>query len=117
MGTCALVLAGCGAIVVDAQTGALPHVGLALTFGLIIMVMVAAIGHLSGAHFNPAVTIAFAVTRHFAWREVPAYVGAQLLGAVGGALTLPLLFGPVASLAGMIYQVLRVEQSSKEPSA
>ena len=102
VGTYALVLAGCGAIVVDAQTGALTHVGVALTFGLIIMVMVAATGHLSGAHFNPAVTLAFAVTRHFAWREVPAYVGAQLLGAIGGALSLLILFGPVANLGATV---------------
>src|SRR5687767_1486579 len=62
IGTYALVTAGCGAIVVNAQTGALTHVGIALVFGLIIMVMIAATGHLSGAHFNPAVTIAFALT-------------------------------------------------------
>lgn len=102
VGTYALVLAGCGAIVVNAQTGALTHVGIALTFGLIIMVMVAAAGHLSGAHFNPAVTVAFSITRHFAWRDVPVYVGAQLLGAAGGALTLDGLFGPVANLGATL---------------
>jgi aquaporin NIP len=102
VGTYALVLAGCGAIVVDAQTGALTHVGVEITFGLIIMVMVTATGHLSGAHFNPAVTLTCAVTRHFAWREVPAYVGVKLLGAVGGALSLLVLFGPVASLGATV---------------
>lgn len=91
IGTFALVTAGCGAIMVNAQTGALTHVGIALTFGLIITVMIVATGHISGAHFNPAVTIAFAVTRHFPWREVVSYVVAQLLGAVLGALTLRLL--------------------------
>jgi aquaporin NIP len=98
IGTFALVTAGCGALMVNAQTGALTHVGIALTFGLIITVMIAATGHISGAHFNPAVTIAFAVTRHFPWREVVYYVVAQLLGAVLGALTLRLLIGDVAAL-------------------
>ena len=52
-GTYALVTAGCGAIMVNALTGTLTHIGIAFTFGLIIMVMVAATGHISGAHFNP----------------------------------------------------------------
>lgn len=102
VGTYALVTAGCGAIMVDAVTGALTHVGVALTFGLIIMAMIAAAGHLSGAHFNPAVTVAFAVTRHFPWREVPLYIGSQVLGAIGGGLTLRLLFGPVANLGATL---------------
>jgi aquaporin NIP len=98
VGTYALVTAGCGAIMVNALTGTLTHVGIAFTFGLIIMVMVAATGHISGAHFNPAVTIAFAMTRHFAWRDVPIYIGSQVIGAISGAFTLRLLFGPVANL-------------------
>ncbi|MDQ2805392.1 MAG: aquaporin [Chloroflexota bacterium] len=102
VGTYALVTAGCGAIMVDSQTHALTHLGVALTFGLIIMVMIAATGHLSGAHFNPAVTVAFALTRHFPWREVPAYVAGQLLGSVAGALTLQGLFGPVARLGATV---------------
>lgn len=87
---------------VNAQTGELGHVGVSLTFGLIILVMRAAVGHISGAHFNPAVTIAFAVTRHFPWREVFIYVVAQLLGAVLGVLTLRLLIGDVASLGAIL---------------
>lgn len=101
-GTYALVTAGCGAIVVESTTGALTHVGVALTFGLIITVMIAATGHLSGAHFNPAVTLAFALTRHFAWRDLPIYIGAQLVGATGGALTLQALFGPIANLGATL---------------
>lgn len=97
-GVYALVTAGCGAIVVNSQTGVLGHIGVALTFALVIAVMVAATGHLSGAHLNPAVTVAFALTRHFPWREVPAYLLGQLVGAVAGALTLQALFGPVANL-------------------
>jgi aquaporin NIP len=85
----ALVFAGCGAIVADARyDGALGTVGIAIVFGLIIMVMVYATGHLSGAHINPAVTIAFTVTRHFPARDALAYVGAQIAGATAGALTL-----------------------------
>lgn len=102
VGTYALVTAGCGAIMVNAESGVLGHVGIALTFGLIIMVMIAAVGHLSGAHFNPAVTVAFALTRHFPWREVPLYIGGQFLGALLGAVTLRLLFGDVASLGATL---------------
>lgn len=91
--TFGLVTAGCGAIVVEARTGALGHVGVALTFGLVVTVMVAAVGHVSGAHINPAVTAAFALFRHFPWREVPGYLAAQLAGAAAAAGTLALLFG------------------------
>lgn len=102
VGTYALVTAGCGAIMVDTTTGALGHMGVAFTFGLIIMVMIAATGHLSGAHFNPSVTCAFALTRHFPWREVPWYVGGQLIGAIMGALTLRGLFGVTANLGATL---------------
>jgi MIP family channel proteins len=85
----ALVFAGCGAIVTDASyDGALGTVGIGLVFGLIIMVMIYATGHLSGAHINPAVTIAFTLTRHFAWRDAAAYIAAQLAGATTAALLL-----------------------------
>jgi aquaporin NIP len=85
----ALVFAGCGAIVADAvYGGALGTVGVALTFGLVIMAMVYARGHLSGAHINPAVTLAFTLTRHFPARDAGAFVAAQLAGAVAGALVL-----------------------------
>ncbi len=72
--------------------------------------MIAATGHISGAHFNPAVTIAFALTRHFAWRDVPVYVGSQLLGAILGAATLRLMLGGVAQL-GMTIPAGSVQQS------
>jgi aquaporin NIP len=85
----ALVFAGCGAIVADARyDGALGTVGIGLVFGLIIMGMIYATGHLSGAHINPAVTIAFTLTRHFAPRDAAAYVAAQVAGATTGALVL-----------------------------
>ncbi|HEX8083763.1 MAG TPA: MIP family channel protein [Solirubrobacteraceae bacterium] len=85
----ALVFAGCGAVVADARyDGALGSVGVALVFGLIIMVMVYATGHLSGAHINPAVTVAFVLSRHFPARDAVAYVGAQCAGGALGALVL-----------------------------
>ena len=102
VGTYALVMAGCGAIMVNAQTGALGHIGIAFTFGLIIMVMIAATGHISGAHFNPSVTIAFAITRHFPWLEVPFYIAGQLLGAILGAVTLRIVIGDVANLGATL---------------
>ena len=85
----ALVFAGCGAIVADAvYGGTLGTIGVALTFGLVIMAMVYSTGHLSGAHINPAVTLAFTLTRHFPARDAGAFVAAQLAGAVAGALVL-----------------------------
>lgn len=85
----ALVFAGAGAIVADAAyDGVLGTVGIALVFGLIIMAMVYATGHLSGAHINPAVTVAFTFTRHFPPRDAVAYVAAQLVGAALAALLL-----------------------------
>jgi aquaporin NIP len=85
----ALVFAGCGAIVTDSEYGgALGVVGVGLVFGLVIMVMIYATGHLSGAHINPAVTIAFALTRHFPRAEAAAYVAAQVAGASAAALVL-----------------------------
>lgn len=73
----------------DAERGgSLGALGIAVAFGLVIMVMIYATGHLSGAHINPAVTTAFALTRHFPIREAVAYIPAQLAGAVAGALLL-----------------------------
>lgn len=85
----ALVFAGCGAIVANAEyDGALGAVGVSLVFGLVVMAMVYATGHLSGAHINPAVTVAFTLSRHFPARDATAYVLAQMAGAVVGALLL-----------------------------
>src|SRR3954467_14933039 len=85
----ALVFAGCGAIVADHRyDGVLGTVGVGMVFGLVIAAMVYATGHLSGAHINPAVTLAFTFTRHFPAREAVAYVGGQLAGATAAALLL-----------------------------
>lgn len=89
IGTFALVFAGCGAIVTSTtHPGSLGGVGVSLVFGLVIMVMIYAGGHLSGAHYNPSVTIAFALARHFPIREALAYIAAQLTGATTAALLL-----------------------------
>ena len=76
---------------VDAKTHQLGHVGVAITFGLVIMAMIYAVGHVSGAHFNAAVTFAFALTRHFPWPRAVAYWGAQFVGALTAALAAPRL--------------------------
>lgn len=93
LATFSLVSVGCGAIIVNAQTGVLGHIGVALSFGLVVMVMVSATGHISGAHLNPAVTLAFTLTRHFPWRKVPLFILAQVSGATLAAGMLRLMFG------------------------
>lgn len=87
--TFALVFAGCGAIVTDSiEPGSLGAIGVSVVFGLIVMAMVYGTGHLSGAHLNPAVTIAFVLTRHFPPRDAAAYVSAQILGSLLAAFAL-----------------------------
>jgi MIP family channel proteins len=103
IGTFMLVFAGCGAIVISAeQGGAISHEGIAATFGLVIMVLIYALGHISGAHFNPGVTLAFAVARHFQLRDVLPYWLAQFGGAFGAALLLRALFSNIASLGATL---------------
>jgi MIP family channel proteins len=102
IGTFALVFAGCGAIMVDAKTSALGHVGVAISFGLVIMVMIYAVGHISGAHFNPAVTFAFALSRHFPWPRVAFYWTAQLAGALTAALALRSSLGDIAHVGATL---------------
>ncbi len=99
LGTFALVFAGTGAIVInDVSGGAITHVGVALTFGLIVLAMIYALGDVSGAHLNPAVTLGFCAARRFPVREVLPYVGSQLLGALAASGTLRVLFPAHASL-------------------
>lgn len=102
IGTFALVFAGTGAIMVDAKTHALGHAGVAICFGLAIMAMIYAVGHVSGAHFNPAVTFAFALSRHFPWSRLAAYWAAQLVGAVVAAALLRYSLGDVAHLGATL---------------
>jgi MIP family channel proteins len=102
IGTFALVFAGAGAIVVDARTHALGHVGVAIVFGLVIMAMIYAVGHVSGAHFNPSVSFAFALTRHFPWRRAGAYWIAQVAGAVAAAALLRASLGDHAHVGATL---------------
>jgi aquaporin NIP len=106
-GTFALVFAGCGAIVVNSErSGSLGAVGIAAAFGLVIMAMVYAIGRLSGAHVNPAVTVAFVTSRHFPARDALAYIPAQAVGAVAGALALRIAWqGTPANLGATVPSV------------
>jgi aquaporin NIP len=100
IGTFALVFAGTGAIVVNELSGgAVTHVGVALTFGLIVLVMIYTFGDVSGAHLNPAVTIGFWTARRMPFGQVPAYVASQIVGAMAASGTLRLLF-PQSMLLG-----------------
>jgi aquaporin NIP len=81
---------------VDEKTHALGHIGVAITFGLVIMAMIYAVGHISGAHFNPAVSFAFAISHHFPWPRLVSYWTAQLLGALAAAA---ILRGSLGNLA------------------
>jgi aquaporin NIP len=93
MGTFAMVFCGTGAIVINQETnGSITHVGVSLVFGLIVMSMIYALGTISGAHLNPAVTIAFAVAKKFDLKEVTPYIISQLLGALLASATLHFLF-------------------------
>lgn len=103
IGTFGLVFAGCGAIMIDALShGQITHVGVGLVFGLIITVMIYAFGHISGAHFNPAVTLGFVLARHFPVRRLWVYWGAQFVGAILASLCLRWLLGNVSHLGATL---------------
>lgn len=93
LGTFALVFAGTGAIIIDQVTGgSITHVGVALTFGLIVLVMIYTLGDISGAHLNPAVTIGFWASRRLPGREIPGYITSQVAGALLASGVLRVLF-------------------------
>jgi len=99
-GTFALVFAGTGAIIInEANAGAITHVGIALTFGLIILAMIYTFGDISGAHFNPAVTIGFWAARRMPARDVLPYIASQCSGAILASGILRLMF-PGSKLLG-----------------
>jgi aquaporin NIP len=100
LGTFAMVFCGTGAIIINQESnGAITHVGIAITFGLIVMTMIYALGDISGAHLNPAVTIAFAVAKKFEIKQVFPYIISQFSGALLASTTLHLLF-PTNELLG-----------------
>ena len=93
IGTFSMIFCGCGAMVINDFTGGIiTHPGVAITWGLIVMTMIYAFGDISGAHFNPAVTVGFAVAKKFSWKEVPKYIVAQFTGAFAASLLLLYLF-------------------------
>src|SRR5436190_7553602 len=99
IGTFALVFAGTGAIVVnDVSGGAVTHVGIAITFGLVVMAMIYAVGDVSGAHLNPAVTLGFAASTRFPLKLVGPYIAAQCAGAFLASAVLRGLFRSHESL-------------------
>ncbi|XP_024159955.2 nodulin-26 isoform X2 [Rosa chinensis] len=93
LGTYFLIFAGCGAVVVNFDTDKMvSSPAVAIVWGLVVMVMIYSVGHISGAHFNPAVTIAFATTKRFPWKQVLPYIAAQVLGSTLASGTLRLIF-------------------------
>jgi aquaporin Z len=85
-GTFWLVFGGCGAAVIASEN--IQFAGVALAFGLTVVTMAYAVGHISGGHFNPAITVGLAQAKRFAWRDVPAYVVTQIVAAIVAALVL-----------------------------
>lgn len=113
IGTFFLVFVGTSAIVVSAD-GAVTHVGVAMTFGLVVFAMIAALGDVSGAHLNPAVTVGFFLARRFSGREVAPYIASQCVGAVLASLCVAFLFPAAETLGatlptGPIHQSLLLE--------
>ncbi|GAA4278969.1 MIP/aquaporin family protein [Aquimarina mytili] len=103
IGTFSLVFCGTGAMTINEITGGdVTHVGIAITWGLIVMAMIYAFGEISGAHFNPAVTIAFAYAKKFEWKEVPKYIIAQCIGAIFASSLLLFLFPDSDFLGGTL---------------
>lgn len=101
-GTFALVFAGTGAVVVNDTHGAVTHVGIALTFGLVVLAMIYALGDVSGAHLNPAVTLGFLAARRFEARWVAPYILAQVLGAGLASAALRLMFPSHSTLGATL---------------
>ncbi|MQL98257.1 hypothetical protein Taro_030958 [Colocasia esculenta] len=104
LGTYFIIFAGCASVTVNHSKGMVTFPGICIVWGLVVMVMVYSLGHISGAHFNPAVTIAFATCRRFPWSQVPVYIAAQVLGSTLASGTLRLLFGPEQLFHGTIPQ-------------
>lgn len=110
IGTFILVFSGTGAIVINELYGSVTHLGVGLTFGLVVMVIIYSIGETSGAHINPAVSIAFWVSKRMDGKEVLPYILFQLLGAFLASFTIKILF-PESNLLGATLPVGSWEQS------
>lgn len=111
IGTFAMVFCGTGAIIINQQSGGvITHVGIAITFGLIVMSMIYSLGTISGAHLNPAVSIAFTLARRFPLKQLTPYIISQLAGALFASLTLKYLF-PANELLGATIPAGLAQQS------
>lgn len=109
IGTALLVFIGAGSVMTDTLSGhALGAVGIALSFMLVVFGVIVAIGHISGAHINPAVTLALWSMRRFPARDVVPYISAQCIGAVAGAVALRTTLGPVASVGATVPHVTTI---------
>ena len=98
-----MVFAGTGAIMIDSLSGGkVTHLGIGITFGLIVAAMIFTFGSISGAHINPAVTLAFTLTRRIRWTVAAWYIPAQLAGGILASLTLYYLLGPTASMGATL---------------
>ncbi|GMY24236.1 putative aquaporin nip-type [Fagus crenata] len=92
IGTYFVIFAGCGSVVVNKIYGSVTFPGICVTWGLIVTVMIYSVGHISGAHFNPAVTITSTIFRRLPYKEAPLYIVAQLMGSILASGTLALVF-------------------------
>ena len=103
IGTFALVFCGTGAIIINEQTqGTISHVGVAMTFGLIVMAMIYSLGNISGAHLNPAVSIAFTLAKKFPAKELAPYIVSQIAGALAASFVLKYLFPSNSTLGATL---------------
>ena len=115
IGTPGMVFAGTGAIVIDELSGGrVTHLGIGITFGLAVAAMIYAFGSISGAHINPAVTLAFTLTRRITWQRALSYIPDQMAGGLLASLALYQLLGPAANMgailpAGSVVQSLALE--------
>ncbi len=106
LGTFTMVFCGTAAMVVNDITGVITHPGVAITWGLVVMGMIYAFAEISGAHFNPAVTIAFSYAKKFPWKEVPKYILAQCLGAICASLLVFMLWPESETLGATIPTII-----------
>ncbi|KAK1407108.1 hypothetical protein QVD17_38719 [Tagetes erecta] len=96
IGTMILIFAGTATAIVNEKTpGSETLIGLAGSSGLAVMIVILSTGHISGAHLNPSITIAFAALKHFPWKHVPLYIGAQILASICAAFILKIVFDPI----------------------
>ncbi len=103
LGTMILVFAGTGAVMVNQiSNGAITHLGISFVFGAVVAALIYSLGHISGAHFNPAVTLAFWSSGFFPRKQVLAYILAQCLGAIAASATLVISLGPVGNLGATL---------------